>query len=98
LSAYVNDRRREIVRHLSMDDIDWLLAASTDQKPTERLIFLKRIYKGATLKEAADSRQVFRHRDAVRRTLERGRIRTSHAELRGRTAPEARCRKTRPIA
>ena len=48
------DRRKEIVRHLSMDDLDRLLAASTNQKLTERLIFLKRLYKGATLEDAAD--------------------------------------------
>ena len=49
-----SDRRKEIVRHLSMDDLDRLLTASTDQKLTERLIFLKRLYKGATLEDAAD--------------------------------------------
>jgi len=48
------DRRKEIVRHLSMDDLDRLLVASTDEKPTERLIFLKQLYKGATLEDAAD--------------------------------------------
>jgi hypothetical protein len=30
-----SDRRKEIVRHLSMDDLDRLLTASTDQKLTE---------------------------------------------------------------
>jgi len=48
------DRRKEIVHHLSMDDLDRLLAASTNEKLTERLIFLKRLYKGATLEDAAD--------------------------------------------
>ena len=48
------NRRKEIVRHLSMDDLDRLLAASTNEKLTERLIFLKRLYKGATLEDAAD--------------------------------------------
>ncbi|MDB9301006.1 IS630 family transposase, partial [Halorubrum ezzemoulense] len=42
------DRRKEIVRHLSEDDLDRLLAESTDEKLTERLIFVKRLYKGAT--------------------------------------------------
>ena len=42
------DRRKEIVRHLSEDDLNRLLAESTNQKLTERLIFLKRLYKGAT--------------------------------------------------
>lgn len=48
------DRRKEIVRRLSVDDLDRLLAKSTIEKLTERLIFLKRIYKGATLEDAAD--------------------------------------------
>jgi transposase len=48
------DRRKEIVRHLSEDNLDRLLAESTDEKLTERLIFIKRIYKGATLEDAAD--------------------------------------------
>jgi hypothetical protein len=48
------DRRKEIVRHLSMDDLDRLLTASTDEKLTERLIFVKRLYKGAALEDAAD--------------------------------------------
>ncbi|AAV44539.1 unknown (plasmid) [Haloarcula marismortui ATCC 43049] len=45
------DRRKEIVRHLSEDDLDRLLAESTDEKLTERLIFVKRLYKGATLED-----------------------------------------------
>jgi transposase len=48
------DRRKEIVRHLSEDDLDRLLTESTDEKLTERLIFIKRLYKGATLEDAAD--------------------------------------------
>ncbi len=48
------DRRKEIVRHLSEDDLNRLLAESTDEKLTERLIFIKRLYKGATLEDAAD--------------------------------------------
>ena len=48
------DRRKESVCHLSMDDVDRLRAASTDEKLAERLIFLKRLYKGATLEDAAD--------------------------------------------
>jgi len=47
-------RREEIIRHLSEDDLNRLLSESTDQKLTERLIFLKRVYKGATLDDAAD--------------------------------------------
>ncbi len=48
------DRHKEIVRHLSEDDLDRLLAESTDEKMTQRLIFIKRLYKGATLEDAAD--------------------------------------------
>jgi transposase len=49
-----SDRRKEIVCHLSIDDLDRLLAASTDGKLTEPLIFLKRLYKGATPEDSAD--------------------------------------------
>ena len=31
------DRRKEIIRHLNEDDLDRLLAESTDEKLTERL-------------------------------------------------------------
>jgi len=48
------DRPKEIVRHLSEDDLDRLLAESADEKLTERLIFIKRLYKGAALEGAAD--------------------------------------------
>ncbi len=48
------DRRKEIVRHLSEADLDSLLAESTDEKMTQRLIFIKRLYRGATLEDAAD--------------------------------------------
>jgi len=48
------DRRKEIIRHLTEDDLDRLLSESTNSKLTERLIFLKRIYKGAALEDAAD--------------------------------------------
>src|SRR5699024_1214862 len=45
------DRRKEIVRHLSEDDLDRLLAETDDVKISKRLIFLKRLYKGATLED-----------------------------------------------
>ena len=48
------DRRKEIVRHLSADDLDRLLAETDDEKMSKRLTFVKRLYKGATLKDAAD--------------------------------------------
>ncbi len=47
-------REKEIVRHLSEDDLDRLLGEADNQKIFERLVFLKRLCKGATLKEAAD--------------------------------------------
>ena len=47
-------REKKIVRHLSEEDLDRLLGEADDQKEFERLVFLKRLYKGATLKEAAD--------------------------------------------
>jgi transposase len=48
------DRRVEIVRHLSEEQIDRLLAETDDEKVSKRLIFVKRLYKGATLADAAD--------------------------------------------
>lgn len=48
------DRRKEIVRHLSEDDLDQLLNKIDDEKISKRLTFVKRLYKGATLEDAAD--------------------------------------------
>ena len=48
------DRRKEIVGHLSEDDLDRLLAETDDDKISKRLTFAKRLYKGATLEDAAD--------------------------------------------
>jgi transposase len=48
------DRRKEIVRHLSEDDLDRLLAESDDEKISKRLIFVKNLYEGDTLEEAAN--------------------------------------------
>ncbi len=48
------DRRREIAHHLSEDELDRLLDKADDPKITKRLTFVKRLYKGATLEEAAD--------------------------------------------
>ncbi len=45
---------KEIVRHLSEDDLDHLLTETGNQKVSKRLTFVKRLYKGATLEDAAD--------------------------------------------
>ena len=37
-----------------MDDLDRLLAETDDEKISKRLTFIKRLYKGATLADAAD--------------------------------------------
>jgi transposase len=47
-------QEKEIVRHLSEDDLDRLLTQTDDEKVSKRLIFIKRLYKGATLEDAAD--------------------------------------------
>ena len=49
------DRRKEIVRHLSEDDLDRLLAETDDEKISKRLTFVKRLYKGATLEDLPTS-------------------------------------------
>jgi transposase len=46
-------REKEIIRHLNEDDLDRLLAETDDEKVSKRLTFVKRLYKGATLEEAA---------------------------------------------
>jgi len=47
-------REKEIVRHLSEDDLDRLLSQTDSEKVSKRLTFIKRLYKGATLEDAAD--------------------------------------------
>ena len=47
-------REKEIVRHLSEDDLNRLLTETDDEKVSKRLIFVKRLYKSATLEDAAD--------------------------------------------
>lgn len=47
-------REKEVVRHLSEKDLDRLLTAADDIKEYKRLVFINRLYKGATLAEAAD--------------------------------------------
>ena len=47
-------REKEIVRHLSEDDLDRLLTQTDSEKVSKRLTFIKRLYKGATLEDAAD--------------------------------------------
>jgi hypothetical protein len=48
------DRRKEIVRHLTEEDLDRLLAETDEEKVSQRLTFIKRLYKGAALEDAAD--------------------------------------------
>ncbi len=45
---------KEIIRHLSEDDLNRLLTKTDDEKVSKRLIFVKQLYKGATLEDAAD--------------------------------------------
>ena len=47
-------REKEIVRHLSEEELDRLLTETDDEKVSKRLTFIKRLYKGATLAEAAN--------------------------------------------
>jgi transposase len=50
----MSGREKEIVPHLTEEDLDRLLNETDDVKVHERLVFIKRLYKGATLVEAAD--------------------------------------------
>ncbi len=47
-------REKEIIRHLSVDDLDCLLNETDSEKVSKRLTFVKRLYKGATVADAAD--------------------------------------------
>ncbi len=47
-------REKGIVRHLSEDDLDRLLTQTDHEKVRKRLTFIKWLYKGATLEDAAD--------------------------------------------
>ena len=48
------DRRKEITYHLSEEKIDELLREATDDRRKERLGFLKNLYYGDSVTEAAD--------------------------------------------
>jgi len=47
-------REKEIVRHLSEDDLDRFLTETDSEKLIKRLIYVKWLYKGASLEDAAD--------------------------------------------
>ena len=47
-------REKEVVKHLSEEDLDRLQSGTDDIKVYKRLTFLKRLYDGATLLEAAE--------------------------------------------
>ena len=47
-------REKELVRHLSEDELEQLLTEADEIKVYKRLVFLKLLYGGATLAEAAD--------------------------------------------
>jgi transposase len=46
-------REKEIVRHLSEDDLDRLLTETDSERLNKRLTFVTRLSKGATLADAA---------------------------------------------
>ena len=48
------DRRIEIVRHLSEEDLARLLSEADDDKIVRRFTFVKNLYDGDTLEEAAN--------------------------------------------
>ncbi|WP_255568443.1 helix-turn-helix domain-containing protein [Salinarchaeum sp. IM2453] len=47
-------REKEVVKHLSRGDLDRLQAETDNLKTYKRLTFLKHLYDGETLAEAAD--------------------------------------------
>ena len=46
-------RRKEIERHLTEAELDQLLGDTNDEKMIRRLIFVKNLYRGDTIEEAA---------------------------------------------
>jgi transposase len=50
----VTGREKEIIRHLSGDDLDRLLNEANSEKVSKRLTFVKRLYKGAMVANASD--------------------------------------------
>ncbi|AFZ74662.1 hypothetical protein SAMN05443661_12182 [Natronobacterium gregoryi] len=48
------DRRGDLVRHLSEEELDRLLRPADDPKIIKWFSFVKRLYKGATYEETAD--------------------------------------------
>jgi len=80
------DRRKEIIRHLSEDDLDRLLSEADDPKVVRRLTFVKNLYKGDSLDEP-DSGNVLGN---SRTFAETRRLRTGHHL--SRTFPETRKR------
>ncbi|MCU4752649.1 IS630 family transposase [Halobacteria archaeon AArc-curdl1] len=49
-----SDRRKDVVRHLSDEDLDRLLTEADDPKVVRRLTFVKNLYEGDTLEQAAN--------------------------------------------
>lgn len=48
------DRWNVPVRHLSEDNLDWLLSEADNPNAVRRLLFLKNLYPGDRLDEAVD--------------------------------------------
>lgn len=47
-------REKEIIYHPSADELDRLLNETDNEKVSKRLTFVKRLYKGVTVTDAAD--------------------------------------------
>ena len=85
------DRRKEVVRHLTDEELDRLLSEADNPKVVRGLVFIKNLYEGDTLKEAADRvGKAERNSNTLGTSVERRRSRPTDAELRRRTSPEAR--------
>jgi hypothetical protein len=50
----MTEREKEIIRRLSVEELDQFLAETDGEKESKRLTFLKRVYKGSSLADAAD--------------------------------------------
>jgi transposase len=77
-------RRKEIKHHLTEEEIDELLREAEDDHHVRRLGFLKNLYHSGSIPEVADREGQSAATGGRWVGLERGRLRRTDAEFRGR--------------
>ena len=82
--------RKEIERHLTEEEIDELLREAEDDPHLRRLGFLKNLYRGDSIPEAADREGRSAATGGRWADAWNERLRRTDAEFRGWPAPETR--------